>query len=66
MATHKVPDQEYKDVLLRGDSRAIMSDSEKPEGTLSEADGVYVDDEGELTAEMESLQKSGSTSGPDE
>lgn len=43
-----------------------MSESEKPEGTLAEADGVYVDDDGNLIAEMESLQKRGSNLESDE
>lgn len=43
-----------------------MTESEKPEGTLSEADGVYRDDEGELVAEMETLQKGGGDPDSDE
>lgn len=39
-----------------------MSEFEKPEGSLSEADGVYVGDDGELIAEMETLQKNGNDS----
>ncbi|MCU4801495.1 hypothetical protein OB920_14035 [Halobacteria archaeon HArc-gm2] len=43
-----------------------MTDYEKPEGTLAEADGVYRDDEGELVAEMETLQKNGADPDSDE
>jgi hypothetical protein len=37
-----------------------MSDSEKPEGDLSESDAVRTDEDGEPRAIMETLQKGGS------
>lgn len=37
-----------------------MSDSEKPEGDLSESDAVRTGDDGEPRAIMETLQKGGS------
>lgn len=38
----------------------MMTDSEKPEIDLTDADGITVDDDGNPRVEMESLQKGGS------
>jgi len=43
-----------------------MTDYEKPEGTLAESEGVYRDDDGELVAQMETLQKGGGDLDSDE
>jgi hypothetical protein len=36
-----------------------MSESKKPEGSLADANGVYMDEDGDPTAEMETIKKSG-------
>lgn len=33
-----------------------MTDSEKPEGTIEDADGVVVDEDGEVKMEMERIE----------
>ena len=43
-----------------------MSDSEKPEGDLSEADGVRTDSDGNPHLVMEALEKSGKSDNAEE